>query len=215
MNSASLAGRRKLESSQSSLYPLVSVVERLPLLSLFPRSQPLHVELGCGDGTFLQDYARMNPDCNFIGVERLLGRIRKCDRKAHRAGLTNVRLLRIEAGYALEFLLPTASVSVLHVYFPDPWPKRRHSDRRLVNSGFMQAACQALVPEGRVYFRTDDADYFQQMTLVAGDHPDFCPCETPAALVQVRTDFERVFEGRGTPIFRAAYRKSHGQDRGS
>ena len=82
------------------------------------------MELGCGDASFLVDYARRHPERNFIGVERLLGRLRKLDRKGRRAGLTNLRGVRIESSYFLEYLLPPHSVSALHVYFPDPWPNQ-------------------------------------------------------------------------------------------
>jgi tRNA (guanine-N7-)-methyltransferase len=172
------------------------------------------VELGCGDGTFLRDYAQAHPELNFLGVERLLGRARKSDRKAQRAGLANVRVIRIEAGYAMEYLLPHGSASALHVYFPDPWPKRRHWDRRLVNAHFMQAAWQALVPGGLIYFRTDDAPYFAQMLEVAQNQGRFSPVETPAELASIQTDFERVFAGQGTTINRAAYERHAGQSSG-
>jgi tRNA G46 methylase TrmB len=75
----------------SFIYDLPSILERIELARLFPSAQPLEVELGSGDGSFLAEYARQNPARNFIGVERLLGRIRKMDRKARRAGLSNLR----------------------------------------------------------------------------------------------------------------------------
>jgi tRNA (guanine-N7-)-methyltransferase len=110
----------------SLIYPLASILERLEPAKLFPKPQPLEVELGSGDGSFLAQYAARHPERNFIGVERLLGRLRKLDRKGRRAGLTNLRGVRIESAYFLEYLLPSHAASVLHVYFPDPWPKRRH-----------------------------------------------------------------------------------------
>ena len=76
------------------------------------------------------------PDRNFIGVERLLGRIRKLDRKGRRAGLTNLRGVQIESSYFLQYLLPPRSASVLHIYFPDPWPKKKHRKYRLINESF-------------------------------------------------------------------------------
>lgn len=122
------------------IYNLPSIVERLDLSQIFPGPQPLEVELGCGDASFLVDYAKLHPEHNFIGVERLLGRIRKLDRKGRRAGLTNLRGVRIESSYFLEYLLPPQSVSALHVYFPDPWPKKRHHKNRLVNERFPKIA---------------------------------------------------------------------------
>ncbi len=190
----------------SLLYALPSIVERIDLAKLFPREQPLEVELGSGDGSFLADYARRYPARNFIGVERLLGRIRKLDRKGQRAGLTNLRGVRIECSYFLEYLLPPGSATAVHIYFPDPWPKRRHRRHRLVNERFPTLARQALVPGGLVYLRTDDADYLEQMTGVFAAAPAFCPTETPGELAELVTDFEKDFQARGVKTLRAAYR---------
>jgi len=190
----------------SLLYGLLSIVERIDLRQLFGRDQPLEVELGSGDSSFLVEYARRNPDHNFIGVERLLGRIRKLDRKGRRAGLVNLRGVRLECSYFLEYLLPPHSATALHVYFPDPWPKRRHWRHRLINERFPALASQALVPGGRVYLRTDDQAYFAQMAAVFGASPLFQPVETPADLCGLLTDFERDFQARGVATLRAAYR---------
>src|ERR1041384_8225313 len=100
------------------IYELRSIVEPLELAEIFPKPQPLEVELGCGDASFLVDYAALHPEQNFLGVERLLGRLRKLDRKGRRAGLTNLRGVRIESGYFLEYLVPPKSATALHIYFP-------------------------------------------------------------------------------------------------
>lgn len=191
----------------SLIHMLTSVVTPLDIAGLFPTPQPVEVELGSGDATFLLQYARSHPERNFLGVERLLGRIRKLDRKGSRAGLTNLRGLRIEAAYLLEYLLPPASVHAFHVYFPDPWPKRRHWPRRLVNERFTQVASRALVGGGTVYLRTDSTDYFRQMELVFAASAAFLAVETPVDLSAVLTDFERDFLAQGVPTHRAAFRK--------
>ena len=118
------------------IYSLPSILERVDLGKVFACEQPLEVELGSGDGSFLVEYARRHPERNFIGVERLLGRARKTERKARQAGLGNLRGVRIESSYFLEFLLPRHSARALHVYFPDPWPKRKHRRHRLINDRF-------------------------------------------------------------------------------
>ena len=79
------------------------------------------------------EHASRHPERNFLGIERLLGRLNKMDRKIRRAGLTNVKGVRIESGYFLRYLLPAKAAAALHIYFPDPWPKRRHRHHRLVN----------------------------------------------------------------------------------
>jgi len=189
------------------LYELPSILERLDLTQLFPVAQSLEVELGCGDASFLTEYARRYPQHNFLGVERLLGRIKKLDRKGRRLGLGNIIGVRIESSYFLEFLLPPYSARALHIYFPDPWPKKKHRRFRLINEAFPKLAHQALQPGGVVYLRTDDADYFEQMTEVFGADKKFQPVETPVALAAVLTDFERDFNARGIPTRRAAYQR--------
>src|SRR5262249_41062129 len=135
----------------------------------------------------------LQPGHNFIGVERLLGRIRKLDRKTRQAGISNVRGVRIESSYFLKFLLPHESVSALHIYFPDPWPKRKPRRYRLINESFPSVARAALLPSGAVYLRTDDPDYFEQMTAVFEANALFKPIRTPEPLASVTTDFERDF----------------------
>lgn len=187
------------------IYPLGSVTERLSLAHLFPTPQPLEVELGCGDASFLAEYARQHPEINFLGVERLLGRIRKLDRKGRRNGATNLRGVRIESTYFLEFLLPPNAATALHTYFPDPWPKKKHRRHRLINERFPTLAWHALAPGGVVYLRTDDEDYFGQMLAVFAADARFQPVATPGELAAVLTDFEREFNARGIATRRAAY----------
>jgi tRNA (guanine-N7-)-methyltransferase len=190
------------------IHELQSITERIDLGSLFPLAQPLEVELGSGDGSFLAAYAAAHPEHNFIGIERLLGRIRKTERKARRAGLVNLRCVRIESAYFLDFLLPRHCVSVLHIYFPDPWPKRKHRRHRLINEQFPGIAAQALALDGKVLLRTDDEDYFRQMLEVFRGSPLFREAETPRELAVVLTDFEREFNARGIPTQRAAFQRA-------
>ena len=196
------------DSSRSApiLVRLTSIVEPLAWENLFDRPAPVELELGSGDGGFLLRYASLHPEHNFLGVERLLGRIRKLERKAPRLGLTNLRGVRIEAAYLLRYLLPPGAVTALHVYFPDPWPKKRHRSRRLVNPEFPGLAARVLAPGARVFLRTDDADYFAQMQEVFGASAGFTVADMPDELAQVPTDFELDFAAQGRPTRRAAWR---------
>jgi tRNA (guanine-N7-)-methyltransferase len=189
------------------IYELPSILEPIDLQALFPKPQPFEVELGCGDGSFIVKYAHLHPDRNFLGVERLGGRIRKVDRKGRRLGLANLRGVKIESAYLLQYLLPRHSVSALHLYFPDPWPKRKHWKNRLVNERFPELAHQVLTPGGIVYLRTDDRDYFEQMKSVFGASKIFRAVETPQELLAVITDFEAEFNLRSIPTNYAAYQR--------
>lgn len=194
----------------SLIHEAADIIARLDLPKMFPRLQPLEVELGSGDGSFLVNYAAGQPEINLIGVERLLGRLRKIDRKGRRARLANLRCVRIEAAYFLEYLLPPQSAQAIHVYFPDPWPKRKHHKHRLINEHFVKTARQALAPGGTVYLRTDDAPYFAQMREVFGAATFFRETETPPALASVVTDFEKAFNQKGIQTLRASWTLDNG-----
>ncbi len=192
--------------TEPSLRIATDILQRLDFPALFGRSAPVEVELGAGDGSFLLGHAAAHPGRDFVGVERLLGRLRKIDRKGRRRGLANLRALRLEAAYVLEWMIPAASLHALHVYFPDPWPKRRHWKRRLVNTRFVELAAKALAPGGTVYVRTDDPSYFEQMTEVFDGATLFERVEEPAGLLELKTDFESEFNARGIDTRHAAWR---------
>jgi len=196
----------KINMPQSLMVELPSILEPIDLEELFQKPQLLEVELGCGDASFLVEYARQHPERNFIGVERLLGRLQKLDKKGRRIGLENTRGVRIESAYFLQYLLPPNTATALHVYFPDPWPKKKHRRHRLINESFPALSRTVLVPGGTVFLRTDDADYFQQMTEVFDSVNIFEKTETPAALAEITTDFERDFNSQGIPTLRATYK---------
>lgn len=195
-----------MQTADHLVIDLQTILEPLQLAAHFPSAQPLEVELGCGDASFLAEYARQHPELNFIGVERLLGRINKLHKKGRRLGLTNTRGVRIESTYFLRWLLPPQCVRALHIYFPDPWPKLKHRRHRLINETFPALAQRVLLPRGTVFLRTDDRDYFHQMNEVFGAAKQFTKTETPAELAAVTTDFEKEFNAQGLPTLRAAYR---------
>ena len=102
------------------------------------------------------------------------GRVRSACRKIEAAGLSNARILEIEISYAVRHLLPAASVAVFHLMFPDPWPKRRHSPRRIVTEDFSPSLQLALVPEGTLRIATDEIDYFRKIERLASLFAWFC-----------------------------------------
>ena len=185
--------------SANLIYDLPSIIEAAGFPRLFRSGSRWKWNWAAATRDGFAIYAKLHPERNFIGVERLLGRIRKLDRKGRRIGLANLRGVRIESSYFLAYLLPPHSVSALHVYFPDPWPKQRHQKNRLVNEQFPKIAQAALTPGGVVYLRTDDDDYFAQMTGVFAADTEFRKIESPSGLAELPTDFEKEFHARHHP----------------
>lgn len=192
-------------SEDSRLISTDNITQEWDLTGLFPQPQPVHLELGSGDGSFLLQHAEKHPELNHIGVERLLGRLRKIDRKATRRQLRNIRLIRLEASYVMAYLIPESTISSLHVYFPDPWPKRKHHRRRLIQDTFALTASRILVPNATIHLRTDNEDYFKQMTEVFDRNPHYEPCETELGLLEIQTDFERFFREQGCEVHVQSY----------
>ena len=128
---------------------------------IFGNDHPLEIDLGCGDGSFLIEMAQHYPERNFLGVERLLGRVRGVCKRIQELGLTNVMVLRLESQYTLEYLLEPDSISRLHLLCPDPWPKARHHKRRLVQQEFLHILHQVLIHSGEFLFKTDHLEYHE------------------------------------------------------
>lgn len=171
---------------------------RLDPGEIFPGGDPLEVDLGSGDGSFLLAMAREYPERRFLGVERLLGRVRKVCRRAHQAGLDNLKVLRLESRYTVEWLLPPRSVRRLHLLFPDPWPKARHHKRRLVQANFLAAVEQVLIPGGEFLFKTDHPEYFEWATEEIEAFPGLRTTDWPEdAFFYPETDFERQWKAEG------------------
>lgn len=181
---------------------------RLAAADIVRDGRPLEVDLGCGDGTFLMDMARNHPERDFLGVERLLGRVRKVCRKITRQGLENARVLRLESGYVAEWLLPEAAVSRIHLLCPDPWPKVRHHRRRLVQHRFLTAVDRALVAGGEFLFMTDHEEYYQwgvekveafgRFEILGWEEDTF---------FHPKTDFQIQWEAEGKRMWRLRCRK--------
>jgi tRNA (guanine-N7-)-methyltransferase len=174
---------------------------------VFHRSAPVEVDLGCGDGSFLAAVAGQNPERNFLGVERLLGRVRTACGRIERAGLTNARVLRFEISYVVDHLLPANSVEAFHLMFPDPWPKRRHAPRRLVTENFLASLHRALIPNGTIQIATDEPDYFRQITRLVSQSSLF-EVTTDAVSVSAMSQFEKRFTQEELKIHRLSLRKT-------
>lgn len=177
---------------------------------VFPNSsRPLEIDLGCGEGSFLVEMARLYPQRDFLGVERLLGRVTKTARKIQAAGLTNAKVMRLDSSYAVGWLLPTAGVSRLHLLCPDPWPKQRHRKNRLVNDPEFLAGLERIIaPGGDFLLKTDHEGYFENAIQNLAERAGFERLDWMAdGQPYPMTDFERQWLDLGMPIHRARWRR--------
>lgn len=175
---------------------------------IFEGERPLEVDLGCGDGSFLLEMARQHPERSFLGVERLLGRVRKVCRKAERGALENLKVLRLESRYTVEWLLGPASVSRLHLLCPDPWPKARHHRRRLVQRDFLEAVEKVLEPGGEFLFKTDHEEYFEWAEEEVAAFGRLERLDWPEdAFFYPKTDFQVLWESEGKRLQSIRLRK--------
>jgi tRNA (guanine-N7-)-methyltransferase len=178
----------------------------IPLAGLFGNDHPIEVDLGCGKGRFLLARAAAHPEVNFLGIDRMLERIRKIDHRAGRRGLSNIRLLRLEGYYAVAHLMPPAAISSYFIFFPDPWPKKKHRDHRIFNPRFVDALHRTLVPGGAIHVATDHLPYFEEIRGILAGDSRFQPIEPLVPSEGERTDFERWYIERG-PIGRCSFVK--------
>ncbi len=135
----------------------------LDFQSLFGRTCPVEVEIGVGKGRFILSEASRRPDVGFLGIERSRKYILVALDRLNRSGCENVRLLCDDAGFVVRHLIPDGTVCSYHIYFPDPWPKRRHYKRRLFTPQFAWQIRRTLCPSGSVHVATDHAEYFQEI----------------------------------------------------
>ena len=173
---------------------------------VFGDDQPVQIELGIGKGRFILDAAARLPEVNFVGVEWAAKYLRIAHHRAGRRQLANIRFARTDAREFVEFFVPAASVQAYHIYFPDPWPKKRHHKRRLFNGGFLREVERTLETDGELWLATDFADYFEVMLEVL--HTSRVLDEIDAEWLGVRTNYEEKYLELGKPIFRRVLKKS-------
>jgi tRNA (guanine-N7-)-methyltransferase len=141
--------------------------------AVFGRRAPLVVEIGSGRGEAIVQAAAEQPDVDFLGLEVYVPGVAQTLVTMRHVGVTNVRLVVVNAAEALTTMLPAASVRELRVWFPDPWHKKRHRKRRLVTPGFARLAARVLEPGGLWRLATDWEDYAEQIRQVVTASPDF------------------------------------------
>ena len=178
----------------------------LDLPALFGNDHPVVLEIGSGKGRFLIASATEQPERNFIGIEKSLHYHRLIAERVRKRGLPNVRLINHDAFLVLQKMLPDASIAEVHVYFPDPWPRRREQKRRIIREEVLTEIRRVLVDGGSGIYVTDHAEYFEKAApLIA----KFFRAETriPTADDPTRTNYEAKYREQGRQIYEVRFNK--------
>jgi tRNA (guanine-N7-)-methyltransferase len=182
--------------------------------TLFAREQPLEVEVGSGKGLFLASGSHGNPVHNYLGIEVSLKYARYAAARLARQASPNAVMIGGDALALFRDWFPDASLAAVHVYFPDPWWKKRHKKRRVLKESFLRDAERTLVPGGSLHFWTDVEEYYlSTLELIAATVKLTGPlpvAETPAEHdLDYRTHFERRTRKNEEPVYRAEFRKEN------
>jgi tRNA (guanine-N7-)-methyltransferase len=180
--------------------------------ALFDCEAPLEVEVGSGKGLFIETAAHRNPDHNFFGVEIATKYARFAAARLAKQALSNAVMLHGDGQRLFAELLPDDSLAAVHIYFPDPWWKKRHQKRLLMNERFARDVQRKLRPGGSLHYWTDVEDrYRETLELIAAQTQLTGPIDVSEAPAQhdldYRTHFERRMRINDLPVFRAEFRK--------
>ena len=180
--------------------------------SLFAADAPLEVEVGSGKGLFLQSAAIAHPDCNFLGIELAQKYAEHAAARLAKRELANAVVVHGDAQRVFGELLPDDSLAAVHVYFPDPWWKKRHRKRRVMNETFLNDVARTLAPGGRFHFWTDVEEYYASGLALVAEHTSLIGplvvAERPAEHdLDFCTHFERRMRLANMPVYRSEFRK--------
>jgi tRNA (guanine-N7-)-methyltransferase len=202
------------EASESSFNPeirLDTLAGPVDWAGLFDNPRPVEVEVGFGKGRFLITAAERFPEVNYFGIERKLSYFRVARRRIAKRELRNVRIVNTDATAFVKERIPEASVRAFHVYFPDPWWKKRHKKRRIFTLDWVEDLARTLVPGGYLYTASDVGEYFEHIQAVINECPKFRPLDNPAERMEaagyVPSNFEVKMAKAGHPIHRAVYER--------
>jgi tRNA (guanine-N7-)-methyltransferase len=170
------------------------------------------MEIGCGKGKFLVARAIENPGTNFLGIDRVSKFMNIGKTRAQKRALPNIRFLRAEARVFLTEAIAPLSVSIFHIYFPDPWPKRRHQARRVFTPQLLELLHARLVPGGLVEIATDDQDYFTAMKKTIAATEELWENVREAVNERIldgmnKTNYELKWAAEGRPLYYAELKK--------
>ncbi|MBT3199039.1 MAG: tRNA (guanosine(46)-N7)-methyltransferase TrmB [Phycisphaerales bacterium] len=180
----------------------------IDLAKIFENDHPLEIEIGVGKGTFLVNRAIARPEVNFLGIEYARAYAVHAADRCRRRGLSNTRMLHTDAGALFKNCIPDKSLWRVHIYFPDPWPKRRHNRRRLIQLPFAREVLRTLKPGGQFIVVTDHMDYFLQVRRVLNSLEGMAAIAMPKMADRdgeiVGTNFERKYIAQGRPFYSTA-----------
>ena len=172
---------------------------------LMPAARELRVELGCGQGRFTAETAKAEPDVLFIAIERVPDAMVVAMERAAAEGLRNVYFIDADVNRLPEFFAPE-EVDRIYINFCDPWPKSNQAKRRLTHGGFLKLYRRVLVPEGQIWFKSDNVKLFNfsveeipQFGYELSEVTDDLHADGPNG---VMTDYEAKFYAQGVPIHR-------------
>ena len=180
--------------------------------AVFGNGRPVEVEVGFGKGLFLVTAGQACPEVNFLGIEIERKYTLFTANRLAKRGLGNVRVACGDARAWLRDRLPAGAVQAVHVYFPDPWWKKRHQKRRLFTEEFAAVCERVLRPGGLLHLASDVEEYFGIIVGLVEQRPGFerlppPDVKEPAHDLDYLTNFERKYRREGRPIFRARYRR--------
>ena len=167
----------------------------------------IECDFGTSKGKFLSESAVLNPQIFFVGIEGLSERVSRTNKKLTRLGIANAAVWRGWGMESLDTLVPDCFLDTLHVSFPDPWPKRRHWFRRLVNSEFLGIAARKLKRGGVLRMMTDNIGYFEAMKSHLCTMGGWVETQWKDGIERPVTEFETIFISKGDPIGRIAVRR--------
>lgn len=178
---------------------------------LFPKFADagcVELDLGCGVGSFTCLLAEKFPERQIIAADVMVGRLRKMVKRAHRAKLQNLKVVRTEARHFVGVMLADRSLDRLHILCPDPWPKNRHSGNRLVSSDFAAQIFRVLKTDGIFHFSSDDAPYFDAVATLIAESGLFASApEGIADCSDLKSDFELRWLAEGKSVRHLSVRK--------
>lgn len=195
---------------------LPSLTEKLDLSALFRQPGPVDIEIGSGKGTFLLNQARKHPEINYLGIEYANPFYKFSLDRITRWQMTNVRLLHMDAKDFLRFCMSDNSVRAYHIYFPDPWPKRRQKRRRFFQPANILEVYRTLIPGGELRAATDHEEYYQWMTALLLQDSQMATLFEPIPFFAadaagegewVGSNFERKYRKEGRSVYTFAVRK--------